>query len=87
MATIGYMLLIVGVSILGLGALGFMVWNLAWIIEAVREKEFGDVIVPFTFLGIIIFIAGIVLIAISEGKQKQQIKEPVVINAAQQETK
>ena len=74
MATIGYILIVAGASILGLSVLGFMAWTVAWIIEAVRKKEFGDVVIPFIFLGLVIFMTGIVCIAISETKQKQQIQ-------------
>ena len=82
METIGYILLVAGASILGLSGLGCIAWSVAWIIEAVRKKEFGDVVVPFIFLGSIIFITGIVCVAISETKQKQQIQTTEQTNEA-----
>lgn len=85
MATIGYILLVAGASILGLSVLGFMAWSVAWIIEAVRKKELGDVVIPSIFLGIIILMTGIVCIVISETKQKQQIQTTEQTNEAKHE--
>ena len=85
--TIGYTLLLAGLAVLGLAVLGFFIFCMRWLVEAIRNKEYDEIMIPLAGIGILLFMTGIACTAIGEAEQKRQSKEPVVINAVQQDNK